>query len=92
MLTYTVIKESNPPHLSGTATGVINFINFTFSAILGPVFAWLLTRIVGESRDLEHSDYQVAFLPLLIGVLLAIILTSRLKETGSAVEKKSKIK
>jgi MFS family permease len=27
MLPYTVIKEANPPAMSGTATGVINFIN-----------------------------------------------------------------
>jgi MFS family permease len=37
MLPYTVIKEANPPQVSGTSTGVINFINFTFSALLGPV-------------------------------------------------------
>jgi len=84
MLTYTVIKEANPPHLSGTATGVINFINFTFSALLGPVFAWFLTRISGDTSQLEHSNYQVAFLPLLLGVLIAILLTFRLKETGTA--------
>ena len=38
MLPYTVIKEANPPTMSGTATGVVNFLNFTFSALLGPVF------------------------------------------------------
>ena len=38
MLPYTVIKEANPPEVSGTATGVVNFLNFTFSALLGPVF------------------------------------------------------
>ena len=42
MLPYTVIKEANPPAVSGTATGVVNFLNFTFSALLGPVFAGLL--------------------------------------------------
>jgi len=47
MLPYTVIKEANPAHLGGTATGVINFINFTFSALLGPVFAGLLLRASG---------------------------------------------
>ena len=46
MLPYTVIKEANPPELSGTATGVVNFLNFTFSALLGPVFGrMLLTRL-----------------------------------------------
>ena len=44
MLPYTVIKEANPPQYSGTATGVINFLNFTFSALLGPVFARILMQ------------------------------------------------
>jgi MFS family permease len=39
MLLYTVIKEANPPQLGGTATGVVNFLNFTLCALLGPVFA-----------------------------------------------------
>jgi MFS family permease len=89
MLTYTIIKEANPPNLSGTATGVINFINFTFSALLGPVFAWLLTRVSAESTQIEHSHYQIAFLPLLFGVALAIFLTYKLKETGPGVQKLS---
>jgi len=87
MLLYTVIKEANPPHLGGTATGVINFINFTFSALLGPVFAWMLTKTSIEDAELVHSNYQVAFLPLLFGVALAILLTLKLKETGAAVKK-----
>ena len=87
MLLYTVIKEANPPHLGGTATGVINFINFTFSALLGPVFAWMLTKTSGEGAELVHSNYQTAFLPLLFGVALAILLTLKLKETGAAVKK-----
>ena len=28
--------------MSGTATGVVNFLNFTFSALLGPVFGRML--------------------------------------------------
>ena len=47
MLPYTVIKEANRPEHSGTATGVINFINFSLSALLGPIFASLLTRVSG---------------------------------------------
>ena len=48
MLPYTVIKEANPPEMSGTATGVVNFLNFTFSALLGPVFGWALTVVAGS--------------------------------------------
>jgi MFS family permease len=83
MLPYTVIKEANPPGVSGTSTGVINFLNFTFSALLGPVFGWILLHVGGTERTLEH--YQTTFQPLLYGVALAILLTLLLKETGPAV-------
>jgi MFS family permease len=83
MLPYTVIKEANPPSMSGTATGVINFLNFTFSALLGPVFGWMLMTVSGGGElTLEH--YQTGFEPLLYGVGLAVVLTLLLKETGPA--------
>jgi MFS family permease len=83
MLPYSVIKEANPPHLSGTATGAINLLNFTFSALLGPVFGWILSHASGGGQaGLEH--YQTTFQPLLYGVGLAIALTFVLKETGPA--------
>jgi len=84
MLPYTVIKEANPSSMSGTATGVINFLNFTFSALLGPVFSGILLRVSGggPERTLEH--YQTTFQPMLLGVALAIALTLFLRETGPA--------
>jgi sugar phosphate permease len=85
MLPYSVIKEANPPQFSGTATGVINFLNFTFSALLTPVFGWILVRVSGGAKEMELATYQTAFMPLLFGVGIAIILALILKETGSAV-------
>jgi sugar phosphate permease len=85
MLPYTVIKEANPPAVSGTATGVVNFLNFTFSALLGPVFAWLLTSVSGGAAPMTLEHYQTAFDPLLYGVALAIVLTILLRETGPGV-------
>ena len=84
MLPYTVIKEANPPEVSGTATGVVNFLNFTFSALLGPVFGWILRSVAGGSDAMTLEHYQAAFEPLLYGVGLAIVLTLMLRETGSA--------
>ena len=83
MLPYTVIKEVNPPQFGGTATGVVNFINFTFSALLGPVFGWKLQQVSGGASQLELPDFQRAFQPMLVGVLIAIVLTLFLKETGA---------
>jgi MFS family permease len=81
MIPYTVIKEANRPEHSGTATGVINFLNFALTAILGPIFAGrLIAASEGGERELTH--YQQSFLPLLFGVGVAILLTLLLRETG----------
>jgi Sugar phosphate permease len=90
MLPYTVIKEANPPQFGGTATGVVNFLNFTFSALLGPVFGWSLQQVSGGASQLELEHFQKAFQPMLIGVLVAIVLCLFLKETGSAARKESR--
>jgi MFS family permease len=88
MLPYTVIKEANPPEVSGTATGVVNFLNFTFSALLGPVFGWILVSVSGGAARMSLEHYQSAFEPLLYGVVLAAVLTLFLKETGPGAPKK----
>jgi MFS family permease len=83
MLPYTVIKEANRADHAGTATGVINFINFSLSALLGPLFAGRLRRISGGG-DRGLSDYQATFEPMLYGIGLAIFLTLLLRETGTS--------
>jgi MFS family permease len=87
MLPYTVIKEANPPEVSGTSTGVVNFLNFTFSALLGPVAGWILVAVSGGAERMTAEHYQTAFEPLLYGVGLAIVLTLLLRETGSAARR-----
>jgi MFS family permease len=88
MLPYTVIKEANPPQFAGTATGVVNFINFTFSALLGPVFGWTLQSVSAGAAQMELQHFQTTFRPLLYGVAIAVVLTFLLKETGPAVREK----
>jgi len=81
MIPYTVIKEANRPEHSGTATGVVNFLNFSMTALCGPIFARsLMEASAGGERGIEH--YQATFTPLLYGVALAILLTLLLRETG----------
>jgi len=84
MIPYTVIKEAHPRELNGTATGLMNFLCFTFSALVGPVFGWIMGSVSG-GRQTGPEHYQTTFQPLLYGVGLAILLTCLLKETGSAV-------
>jgi MFS family permease len=87
MLPYTVIKEANPPEFGGTATGVINFINFTFSALLSPVFGARLVEMPEGDTALALAHYQAGFRPLLYGIAVALILTFFLRETGPATRK-----
>jgi MFS family permease len=84
MLPYTIIKEANRPEFSGTATGVVNFLNFTFSALLGPVFGRILQTVSGGASQMTLEHYQQGFEPLLYGVAAAIVLCLFLKETGPA--------
>ena len=88
MLPYTVIKEANPPQFAGTSTGVVNFINFTFSALLGPVFGRTLQSVSAGAAQMELAHFQTTFRPLLYGVAVAVLLTLLLKETGPAVREK----
>jgi MFS family permease len=89
MLPYTVIKEANPPELGGTATGVVNFLNFTFSALLSPVFGARLVEMPEGDTSLALAHYQAGFKPLLYGIIVALILTVFLRETGPASRKTS---
>jgi MFS family permease len=84
MLPYTIIKEANPPSMGGTATGVINFLNFTLSALLGPVFSATLMHVSGGAADRTLEHYQTTFTPMLLGVAIALVLTLLLRETGPA--------
>jgi MFS family permease len=87
MLPTTIIKEANPPQLAGSATGVVNFINFSLSALLGPVFGARLTRSPGDTEVVGLAHHQAGFTPLLYGILFALILSLFLKETGPAARK-----
>jgi MFS family permease len=90
MLTYSIIKEANPPELGGTATGAISLMNFGISALAGPVFGSIM-HSVSQGAQIGLAHYQLTFQYLLYGVVLAIVLTFVLKETGSAVRETARL-
>lgn len=89
MLPYTVAKETNLPRYGGTATGAMHFINFSMTALLGPIFGRRLMSAAESSSAISLEHYQAAFAPMLAGVVIAIALTFVLKETGPAVTRKT---
>jgi hypothetical protein len=62
-------------------------LNFTFSALLGPVFGSRLMAAGNGNDPLSLAHYQAGFKPLLYGILIALALTLFLKETGAAARK-----
>ena len=83
MIPYTMIKEVNPDNVKGSAAGAMNFLVFTFSAVLGPLFGLALLRLSGgQSPTLEA--FREADLIWIGGIVLSFILTLFLRETGTA--------
>jgi len=86
MIPYSMIKEVNPDRIKGSATGAMNFLVFTLSAVAAPVAGWLLRRM-SAGGVLDLSDFREWGLLGLAGIAAAIVLAVLLEETGSAVRK-----
>jgi MFS family permease len=83
MIPYSIIKEVNPDEVKGSATGAINFLVFTLSALLAPAYGWLLNDLAGGGK-LTESVFQHASSVGIGGIVLAIVLSCFLRETGRA--------
>lgn len=81
MIPYTVIKESNPDKVKGSATGAINFLTFGVTSILGPLFSHLYGNSLSTTTDKE-GHFLSAGLFWVICITCAIVLALVLKETG----------
>ena len=54
MIPYAMIKEANPDNVKGSATGAMNFLVFSLSAFLAPVFGLALMRFPAARRSLSR--------------------------------------
>lgn len=82
MIPFSMMKEANPSEVKGTAAGVMNFMVFLTTGIMSP----FISRLMVPTGDapLTLQGFQTAFLPLVGGVVAAIVLSLLLRETGSA--------
>jgi MFS family permease len=87
MIPYTIIKESNPDHVKGSATGAMNFITFGVTTLLSPVFSKYFGTTLSTTTT-QSSHFQNAGLFWVIGIFIAIIISLMLKETGRNGESK----
>src|ERR1700746_514624 len=83
MIPYTIIKEVNPDEVKGSATGGINFLTFGVTALVGPIFADLLGKGFASTQN-HVTHFRQSGLFWIGGIVLAIILSSFLRETGHA--------
>jgi MFS family permease len=81
MIPYSIIKEVNPDEVKGSATGAINFLVFTLSALLAPAYGWLLNSLAGGGK-LTLAVFQSASGVGVGGIVVAIGLACFLRETG----------
>lgn len=83
MIPFSTMKEVNPPQVKGTAAGVMNFLVFGTTGVLSPLVSALMAGGNTDSMALFHR----AFMPLVVGIVVAILLSFRLRETGWKVQK-----
>jgi MFS family permease len=88
MIPYTIIKEANPDQVKGSATGVINFITFSVTAAIGPAFAMLIGKTLASTDDHE-AHFQHAAWFWAAAIVLAILVSLMLRETGSRATRKA---
>jgi sugar phosphate permease len=86
VISFAFIKESVPPHLAGTAAGVINMGVMMGPMLLQPAIGWVLDRhwdgrMLGNARVYDLEAYQQAFLLMTGWVVLSFLLILFARET-----------
>lgn len=85
MIPYTMIKEANPDNVKGSATGAMNFLVFSLSAFLAPVFGFALMHLSG-GKTLTLENFQQADTIWVAAIVLSLVLTFFLWETGTGAK------
>ncbi|NRT10830.1 MFS transporter [Flavobacterium sp. 14A] len=85
MIPFSMIKEANPPEVKGTAAGSMNFIVFGTTGLLSPFVSFLMGPTPDSSLTL--TQFQEALLPLIGAIVVALILSFFINETGLKKDK-----
>lgn len=86
MIPYTIIKEVNPDNVKGSATGAINFITFSVTALLGPVFSAHIGKSIGSPMTNPQFHFFESGLFWVGVIALALLVSFALRETGRKPE------
>lgn len=84
MIPYSIIKETNPDYVKGSATGAINFITFGVTTLVSPLFSrWFGKNLEASSGEM-HFQHSILF--WIAGIVLAVLISLMLRETGSKAQ------
>lgn len=79
MIPYTMIKEANPAHVAGTATGIMNLLVFATSAVVAPLASAVFAHAI-PVEGLPAQAFQGIALLLMGCIVGAIILACFLED------------
>ena len=82
IITFAVVKEANPDYAKGSSVGVTNFIVFSCSAVLTPVFGIALHVFTDAyPKNSIVANYRLSMILIPIILILAGIVLFFVKET-----------
>jgi MFS family permease len=86
-LTWACAKEVNPPACSGMATSLVNVGCFLGTAVLQPLYGWVLDRswdgtLVNGARLYHATDHDNSIRLLALVALFGCLSTFFIRETG----------
>jgi MFS family permease len=87
IISFAFAKESIPPHLAGTVSGVINMGVMMGPMILQPAVGWMLDRLwtgdlAAGIRIYDYTAYRNGFSLMLAWISLSLLLLLFTRETG----------
>ena len=81
--TFALVRETSPPEIAGSVTGIVNAMTVASGAVLQPVIGALLDfqwdgTVEAGARIYKVTDYQNAFLSILVVSLLGLLVSMTL--------------
>jgi MFS family permease len=83
---FALVREHNPPHLSGTAIGMVNALVTGAGALFQPMVGWLLDLgwdgvLADGARVYAVGAYHVAFSVLVVGCAIGVLCAMAVSES-----------
>jgi len=82
---FALVRETSPPEIAGSTTGIVNAMTVASGALLQPLVGGILDlvwdgTVEAGSRLYQAADFQLAFATVLLVALTGLILSLTIKE------------